>query len=469
MEERDRLVHIKEGARDRLLGMPGVTGLDVDFKTTGGRHTDRLAIVVYVARKRDVPVPIPATIDGVPTDVVEASFSLKTDRGRYNPVRCGTSCYPRRFSNDYGTLGCVVIDNTTGLPCFLSCWHVLCITRDWRQNDVTITQPALNLGGSALTDAVGQVVRGAFLGVDGVTASVDCAICVAGTRSGTVPRTSRPTSGYIEALNIGTHFRLRGMTNAFVGQAVAKCGATTSRTRGTVASTNFDVTIGPQTWLNQIKVTASAAPIVDNGDSGSVFYEESSKKAVGLFWSSDGPGTFAVAQPIQLVCNTLNITIPTSYPAWFIEGEIDDIVLEAANVAPRGPTFYPAPIKTTAPNLTQAWDVGGGDTQNIGMGQCIGIDPIDPFGPPFLTVDHDIWRYMSAAANTTLEFVLHRRASGPDELIVGRLRGVYDRSTPPSQWRAEYVPKPDSPQPGDTWDFRFHSWIPLPLEPEDSE
>jgi hypothetical protein len=69
---------IKEAAEPRLLSLPGVQGVSVGYKQVGGKPTGTLAIIVYVEKKQDVPArdAIPAEIQGVPTDVVEARFTL---------------------------------------------------------------------------------------------------------------------------------------------------------------------------------------------------------------------------------------------------------------------------------------------------------------------------------------------------------------------------------------------------------
>jgi len=69
---------IQEAAEPHLLSLPGVRGVSIGYKQVGGKPTDTLAIVVYVEKKQDVPAQdaIPAEIEGIPTDVVEAQFTL---------------------------------------------------------------------------------------------------------------------------------------------------------------------------------------------------------------------------------------------------------------------------------------------------------------------------------------------------------------------------------------------------------
>ncbi|SHJ13048.1 hypothetical protein SAMN02745244_01782 [Tessaracoccus bendigoensis DSM 12906] len=74
--ERARIRAVKERVEDDLLNLPGVTGVDIDESYEGGEPTGEGALVVFVAHKRpltEIPEAelIPATIDGVSTDVRE--------------------------------------------------------------------------------------------------------------------------------------------------------------------------------------------------------------------------------------------------------------------------------------------------------------------------------------------------------------------------------------------------------------
>jgi hypothetical protein len=77
MDELENVTRARDAAVDRLMRIPGVTGVGVGHRVVGGERTETLAIVVYVSQKRDDPEePIPPEIDGVPTDVQERSFVL---------------------------------------------------------------------------------------------------------------------------------------------------------------------------------------------------------------------------------------------------------------------------------------------------------------------------------------------------------------------------------------------------------
>jgi len=46
------LEQAKARAEERLLGLPGVSGVDIGFKEVGGEPTDQLAIRVLVQEKK---------------------------------------------------------------------------------------------------------------------------------------------------------------------------------------------------------------------------------------------------------------------------------------------------------------------------------------------------------------------------------------------------------------------------------
>lgn len=78
MKSLKEIRRIKESAEEKLLNLPGVTGVDIGPKIVNGKKTDIMAIRVYVNKKKDVPakIAIPKEIDGVPTDVIERKFVL---------------------------------------------------------------------------------------------------------------------------------------------------------------------------------------------------------------------------------------------------------------------------------------------------------------------------------------------------------------------------------------------------------
>lgn len=77
MPTREEIRRVKKAVEADLLNRPGVTGVDVNYKQVKGKKTGDLAIVVYVEKKGTFEEQdrIPATIQGIPTDVVERRFA----------------------------------------------------------------------------------------------------------------------------------------------------------------------------------------------------------------------------------------------------------------------------------------------------------------------------------------------------------------------------------------------------------
>lgn len=78
MKTMDEIRRVKERVEADLLNRPGVTGVDIGRKITGGKKTGQLAIRVLVEKKKDVPQAqtIPSEIEGIPTDVIQRKFVL---------------------------------------------------------------------------------------------------------------------------------------------------------------------------------------------------------------------------------------------------------------------------------------------------------------------------------------------------------------------------------------------------------
>jgi hypothetical protein len=290
----------KESIEDELLQRPGVTGVDVGYKYVGGQRTEEIAIRVLVRSKKNVPraQQVPETIDGIPTDVIERTFELHADTGRYTPVRGGISIGPCRAIGGFvytGTLGAIVRDNTTGNPMLLSNFHVMCVDNGWSVGD-QMAQPSRVDTGSCPGDVVGTLQRAVL------SASVDGAV------SSLVGRTHS-----CEIVDIGI---VAGTAAASIGMAVRKRGRTTGLTHGTVDSISLSVNvdygdgIGSRILTNQIGLAPTIAQnpsFGEKGDSGSVVVN-AARQVVGLYFAggSDGSG---VANPIAAVLSALNINM----------------------------------------------------------------------------------------------------------------------------------------------------------------
>ncbi len=301
-----------------------VTGVSVGTKKVKGKDTGELAIVVYVAKKKEEKdlaksEIIPGMVDEIKTDVVERNFVLHSlqvriedvspmkDTGKYDPLIGGISIGPCKtfwmeppdvptagWYKIGGTFGAVVQDDASGKKMLLSNYHVMCVDDKWQVGD-KMSQPGLNDGGICPSDVVGELQRAAL------TSAVDAAVC---------SHAARPIVCMIK--DIGG---VSGTATGALGMAVRKRGRTTGLTYGKIVSTTLAVKIyygkslGYQILTNQLDIEndkSKNAIFGDHGDSGSVVVNDENE-VVGLHFAGDGVN--GVANPIQAVLQALNVKI----------------------------------------------------------------------------------------------------------------------------------------------------------------
>lgn len=212
---------------------------------------------------------------------------------RVRPVNGGSSVGNCRY-NSAGTFGSVVrLKGDTTNRYFLSNWHVL-VGGSGRIGD-PLLQPGRLDGGVCSRDRIGvlhwHLLDGEF----------DAAL----------GRSDMPWANFV-----AHGFRCYSSYNATPqnptnGAAVTKCGRTTEQTSGTIRSTNATARVsgypsGVRTFRNQIETTSMASP----GDSGSITFETSGMKAVGLLFA--GGSTRTYHNKLKLLFdrhfNTTNVT-----------------------------------------------------------------------------------------------------------------------------------------------------------------
>jgi hypothetical protein len=325
---------VKESVEDELIAKPGVVAVDIAEKETDGKKTGELSIVVFVEQKKPASklakgAEIPKEIDGVKTDVQELVIELQpayrqvddvellVDTGDYPTLAGGIGIGPRRSvhlsppdvpsAGNYvfvGTLGAMVRDRASGATMALTNFHVACVNNTWTVGDRQV-QPSLVDGGSP-TGEFGSLTRATLSdGVDGAVITVDA---------------SQPWSPSVTGVG-----DVAGSTAATVGMAVQKRGRTTEHTFGTVASTDFTVSIdygsdvGPHTLRHQIRIntdTSRNPRFSDHGDSGSVV-QDMSRNVVGLLFAGSNDGSMTFANPVQAVLDELGVDLllPAVVPA----------------------------------------------------------------------------------------------------------------------------------------------------------
>lgn len=161
--------------RDEILSRyaddPNVVGAGYGRRFVHGRRTDEPAVVVYLANKAwEGTLPTGAALprrldtqDGpIAVDAVETGHFYALAAGVYTarerPAPSGISISNEALGETAGTLGCLVIDNTTGGLSILSNNHVIA-----RNNDATpgegIIQPGRFDTGSPPDDLLGALSR----------------------------------------------------------------------------------------------------------------------------------------------------------------------------------------------------------------------------------------------------------------------------------------------------------------------
>lgn len=295
--EQAALLEVLKRNEARLFEHRGVHYVDVGYKFVDGVPTDQLAIRAHVGAKRpeaalDATELLPKSIDGVPVDVIQSNPRLEQNRdARFDPLVGGTAVGTTRHPF-LGTLGVVVFDAVTGAAMGLSNHHVL-VSATGQVGD-PVVQPAQN----DPANIIGTVARWNI--------GLDCAVCTL--------QTTRAISTSIVDFPGG----VAGARPPLIGMAVAKSGRTTGTTRGIIDGVSpLELTVVPD--------PAHPAPngeISAGGDSGSVWLEVSSSRAIGLHYAGETDPNPAAerawAKRMVNVLNALNVRLarPTHVPVY---------------------------------------------------------------------------------------------------------------------------------------------------------
>lgn len=343
--------------RRKLLSMPGVTGVDIGYKITGGQFQNELALRVHVERKLprkafdDRPgelilknnekpkysgqeYRLSGVSRDVTMDVIEANYKLVAElprprfllekpllrkqvnrRRRVDPLVGGVSIGSPQAPA--GTLGALVWDHEDGSICILSNWHVL--AGDLRAEvGNPCFQPAVFDQGRS-TDVVAHLKRWSF---------------------------NRQTDAAIAQLNGSRHYSTGEILDMFqtikdvadrpyLGMKVHKSGRSSGHTWGFIDGLYFSAAMAYSNGLVRVfEEQIHIAPLLGDsisepGDSGSVWVANAQYEgylAVGLHFAGDLPhstfGEFALANPMSVVARRLNF----SFRPLFLEIRDEDIV-----------------------------------------------------------------------------------------------------------------------------------------------
>jgi len=270
-----------------LMRVPDVIGTG-----TGVGANGRLAVLVLT--RRPGVGNIPATVDGVPTEVrvvgeVKAyarPFTLQCGVSTGNDLECAA-----------GTIGAVVL--RSGTKYLLSNNHVYA-----RENAASIGEredaPGRYDGKPrcAQTAACGTLADFQPINFGGGSNTIDCAI--------TLMDPSRPTS----VTQSGGYTATSTVVSPSVGLAVKKSGRTSGLTTGTIQAINVTIQVGYSTgvatFTGQIMTPAA---FIRAGDSGSLMVTQSGNDPVGLCFAGGSGGSFE--NPIGPVLSRFNATVAT--------------------------------------------------------------------------------------------------------------------------------------------------------------
>jgi endonuclease G len=264
------------------------------------------------AVERGVTREIAPTIAGFPTDVLKGVYRPHSLFGwpwwtgtwarpvdpraaRSNPIRGGISISDA-YTNGYGTLGGKVIDRTTGEEMVLSNWHVL-VARWAARRGQPIYQPG-RLDGGTSSDTVASLARDAMsVGLDAAVATVD------GSR------------GFInDQLGLGP---VTGVGDAELDTQVVKSGRRTGITHGRVTGIAGTATLSynavERVIRNVIAIDPSQAftQVSAPGDSGSVWLEDRTWRALGLHFAGGDFPERALAIDLRSILDALNVELDT--------------------------------------------------------------------------------------------------------------------------------------------------------------
>ncbi|RDV03827.1 hypothetical protein [Undibacter mobilis] len=276
-----------EKHKEHLLSLQGCTAVAIALKKSGSQKSKTPAIVVFVAQKRrDLPADqrVPATLDGIPTDVVERKFGIAltaTDPfARHPRLFSGISVTPRSAAEVWGTIGCIIQTNGNGANIapgnyLLTNQHVL----KWADpthpdfDNARIIQPGNADSPAPINYDCGDFVAGIR------DASNDCAIA-----------TIDPIRGWRN--EVPNHPRhpgrrdLQGVAVARLEDEVYKFGASTLNTRGRIIATHFHS--DNRLIRNALYIEHEEhKPWVAEGDSGSVAILYERDLVVGLNFAGD--------------------------------------------------------------------------------------------------------------------------------------------------------------------------------------
>lgn len=314
-DEIEKAEAVLEAVRSEWLDRPGVNAVDLGFRWTAGQMTEEVSIRVHVAKKKgrdelEAGEIFPDAVDGVPVDVIQATYAPQTvvnakpemavtGRGkRYSVIPLGVSVGCRYATA--GTLGAKVFDSRNGDEMILSNWHVLAGRQNIEEN-LEIWQPGWIDGGTRQENIIAELSRWVIGPYDAAVARLT------GAR--------KVTTETVEGR------RIEDSTNSSLGMRVWKSGRSTGLTEGFIDGIKMSIPLNyPGLGMRLLERVFRIVPrpgeseleMSIGGDSGAIWVDEESGKAVGLHFAGeigDNP-EHALAHDIDLILNHLEVQLP---------------------------------------------------------------------------------------------------------------------------------------------------------------
>lgn len=347
--------------KEMLSGIPGITGVGMGEKETGGQLTGEMSWRIYVQEKKALHLvlmadQIPAVLFDIPTDVIA-----------HTPVmlNCGDNGYQAtltpgiQIANDArkeGTLGCFARLKAGGGTVILSNHHVLYAAK--RGDHATIGQPYITCSScsscGAIANNIGdgsngrganpqtQVINGENYTIGNMDGGIAALISNVRPFTNAIPGIGMIT-GTPPAGQLGVVINVSGdLQHPDPDSLVRKLGITTGLTLGQVVklAEHNPIYDDPKEvstrrgLIDQILIMPRQSPgtvgtgidFCDFGDSGSVVVNRHNQ-VIGLLSGlikldstqlaamgmPPGLGNFAAVTPIQRVLDQLGIEIPGSF------------------------------------------------------------------------------------------------------------------------------------------------------------
>jgi hypothetical protein len=330
----DELTNVKNALKNhrlQLLDRANVVAAGVGYKISGGQKTSTISMVCSVTKKlpaSQLPQTdlVPATLDGMPTDVIETGVirALQSPTERHRPAPGGVSIGHRDITA--GTLGCWV--KKDGRPVILSNNHVLANSNAAEIGD-PILQPGPYDGGRFPEDHIADLEQFIPISIIGIPSDCTVATTIANFLNGiarifgssvqlqaidqqqtenlvdaAIASPLNPDDVKEEILEIGS---VQGSVEGELGMSIKKSGRTTGFTTGEIEQ--VDVTVNVQYGEGQIAQFTDqlmAGAMSQGGDSGSAVLDDSNHLVGLLFAGSD---TTTIMNRIQNVFSELGVTL----------------------------------------------------------------------------------------------------------------------------------------------------------------